>query len=182
MSHPSPDEKAFRNFADQGVGCLGTKKVTRIELGQYVGKPPPKQLVSATGWSFLNTGHAAGFVAFGNSSTRAEASFNLSCGHMRHLDLEYLLSYEGMGAVSVAVTSNEIGPTMVIDGLWESRASVPWFRTVPIPGDSKSVLVTLSIMSAENEEDKKPSLSNSDMNKPSLRGDRKFKLISMQCC
>lgn len=186
LSDPSPDEKAFQQFG-QLMGCVGSEKSTSLDLSLYVRAPPPEQLVSSDGWRFLNTGHGAGLVGFGNSSTPAVASFVITCtGQKRSLDIEYLVSYEGMGVVSVAIDSNENGQPLSsqnIDGLWSSLASVPWVYSMPIPGASESIRVTIQTLPAKDESAYE-GYSSRDirMRDNRVRGDRKFRLIRMQCC
>lgn len=192
LHDPSPGEKALQEFDQGEAGCLGSVRSTRIELGEYLSKPPPEQLVSAPGWAFRppETGHGdPGLIGFGNSSSPAIASFNLSCtGQRRSLDIEYLLSYKNMGAVEVKVDAYDTdepspGASVIIDGLWGSPHSIPWFSTAPVPLGSKWMQVTITILSAEEEKVNGSLLwDNGNDEGTGARGDRKFKLLSMQCC
>lgn len=184
-SDASPNEEAFQNFFHAVLGCLGRERSTRIELGEYVDNPPPPQLESVQGWRFLETEHGKGFVGYGDSSTPAIAKFVLSCAG-RSLDLEYLVSYEGMGAVQVVVDALDVEPpstnTMIVDGLWESHASVPRFQTIPLPAHSTSIQVTIQVLSEANGMVHRSALSDNGIDERNNRGERKFKLFGMQCC
>lgn len=186
LADPSPAEKKFNAF-DKEVGCLWHKRTTKIELGRFVGGDPPPQLQSSQGWNFQKEHGKPGFIGYGNASTPAVASFDVSCfGQKSVLELEYLLSYDGMGVVQVVVDSNDpkqqSNTTVVIDGLWNSLASVPWFQTIAIPKDLETVRVTFQILSSESEPANESLSSNEGIVGPSGRGPRKFELYSIQCC
>lgn len=199
LSNPSPREIENQRFQDK-LGCLGYPRSSIILLPNYLGKPPPRELVSATGWSFARlAGKQPGLIGFGNSSSTAMATFDILCtGERRVLDVEYLVSYEGMGAARVVVDartgaedSNEGGAKsskseVIVDGLWGSQASCSWYETLPIPdtGNTASeatVRVTFEILSAL-EEAKYAGSSHLFEAEGNVRGDRKFRLLSLQCC
>lgn len=197
MSKTSPSEIEHRRFQD-GLGCLAHPRSYAVQLGSYENGPPPVQLVSATGWSFSKVAGKSGLIGFGKSSSNpAVATFLLPCsGERRVLDVEYLVSYEGMGAARVVVDARpEAGEgsakgnstsAVIVDGLWGSHASVSLFETIPIPdtGSTTSegtVRVTVKILSAQ-EEISYGSSRRLHKSGRHLRGDRKFKLLSLQCC
>ncbi len=205
------------------MGCVATPPSYAVEFGEYMDQPPPPELASATGWSFLNLYRTPGLTGFGNSSSSeaaAVATFDLPCaGSQRVLDVEYLVSYEGMGAIKVTVDpapprqdgegdgaadgvdgdggGGESGAASVtfVEGLWGSHASVPWFETISIPEAPEgggpvdgTVRVTFEVLSADTERLYDPPAlfldAGEDQNADGkdVRGDRKFKLLSLHCC
>ncbi|CAM9457063.1 unnamed protein product, partial [Ectocarpus sp. 8 AP-2014] len=200
LSNPSVDERELERFKN-GLGCLESTNSFELGLGGYLGTPPPSELVSTNGWSILQLAGAPGLTGFGNSSSNpAVAVFDLPCvGEKQILDVEYLVSYEGMGAVKVSVgqvdalgssAANNSTSDVVVDGLWGSHVSIPAFETIDIPdkgtrAPESMVRVTLEILSAEGERLYSPYLFagvGNDVEQTSVRGDRKFKLLSLQCC
>ncbi|CAM9468653.1 unnamed protein product [Ectocarpus fasciculatus] len=200
MSDPSVDERELERFKN-GLGCLESTNAFELELGGYLGTPPPRELVSTSGWSVLQLAGAAGLTGFGNSSSNpAVAVFDLPCvGEKQILDVEYLVSYEGMGAVKVSVDrvdahggseTTSSTSVVVVDGLWGSHVSIPAFETIDISDKGTSapdsmVRVTLEILSTEGENLYTPYLFagvGNDEEQTDVRGDRKFKLLSLQCC
>ncbi|CAM9369461.1 unnamed protein product [Ectocarpus sp. 13 AM-2016] len=171
VSNNRPSDIEHQRF-QEGLGCLAYPRSYAVQLGSYERGPPPVQLVSATGWSFSKVAGKSGLIGFGKSSSNpAVATFLLPCsGERRVLDVEYLVSYEGMGAARVG----------------GSHASVSLFETIPLPdtGGTTSegmVRVTFKILSAQ-EEISYASSRRLYKSGRHLRGDRKFKLISLQCC
>lgn len=186
LSDPSPSEEALQKFINEGLGCLGKERSTNIDLSEYVGKNPPSELEFVQGWQFLQTAHGPGFFGYGNfAATPAIAKFRLSCPG-GSLDLEYLMSYEGMGAVLVVVEALDVEPpvntTVTIDGLWETRASLPWFQTIALPEDSTSIEVTIQVLSEKDATVQRSALSDYRVGQRNNRGDRKFRLLGLQCC
>ncbi|CAN0249051.1 unnamed protein product [Ectocarpus sp. 12 AP-2014] len=198
LSDPSPREIQHQRFQD-GLGCLGYPRSSTVPLFSYLGRPPPRELVSATGWSVAQNAGRPGLTGFGNSSNTAIATFDIPCsGERQVLDVEYLVSYEGMGAARVIVDArpgaeysngggaNSIASEVIVDGLWGSQASVSWYETIPLPdtGNTASdatVRVTFKTVSAEEET--QPDISSHLFDADGdVRGDRKFKLFSLQCC
>ncbi|CAM9527033.1 unnamed protein product [Ectocarpus sp. 4 AP-2014] len=198
--NPSPSERELQRFKG-GMGCLANRRSSVLELGNYLDAPPPEELVSVTGWSVLKLSGEAGLTGFRKEATDpAVATFDFVCdGGEGLLDMEYLVSYVGMGAVMVEI---EAGPTagdlqdegisntstVIVDGLWDSHASVSSFETIPIPdaGGGGNVRVSLRILSAEEERSSSSSrlfdFKGDEDREKEVRGDRKFKLISLQCC
>lgn len=207
------------------MGCVATPPSYAVEFGEYMDQPPPPELVSATGWSFLNLHRTPGLTGFGNSSSSeaaAVATFDLPCGgSKRILDVEYLVSYEGMGAIKVTVDpapppphhdgegegegaaggdaggggESSAASVTFVEGLWGSHASVPWFETISIPeapegGDLEdgTVRVNFEVLSADTERLFDPPAlflnAGEDQSEEGkdVRGDRKFKLLSLHCC
>ncbi|CAM9420751.1 unnamed protein product [Ectocarpus sp. 13 AM-2016] len=200
LSNLSVDERELERFKN-GLGCLESTNAFELELGGYLGTTPPSELISTNGWSILRLAGAAGLTGFGNcSSNPAVAVFDLPCvGEKQILDVEYLVSYEGMGAMKVSVgqvdahgrpVTNNSTSVVVVDGLWGSHVSIPAFESIDIPDKGTSapdsmVRVTLEILSAEGERLYTPYLFagvGNDEEQTSVRGDRKFKLLSLQCC
>lgn len=169
------------------MGCLADARSFRFDAAHYVGIDPPEELVQSRGWSFSKDTHGAdGFIGFGNSSTSAVASFDLPCaGEKRMLDIGYLLSYRGMGAVKVVVDGYGSGPqerSTVIDGLWTTMASVQGYHVVSIPEGRSATRVTFEVLSEQTEVAYASFLSKAGNDDGSVRVDRKFKLVNMQCC
>ncbi|CAM9485932.1 unnamed protein product [Ectocarpus sp. 12 AP-2014] len=198
VSSNSPSDIEHQHF-QEGLGCLAYPRSYAVQLGSYERGPPPVQLVTAIGWSFSKVAGKSGLIGFGKSSSNpAVATFLLPCsGERRVLDVEYLVSYEGMGAARVVVdarpeageasaTGNNSTSAVIVDGLWGSHASVSLFETIPLPdtGSTTSegmIRVTFKILSAQ-EEISYASSRRLYKSGRHLRGDRKFKLISLQCC
>lgn len=156
-------------------------------MAKFVGKDPPPELVQSTGWSFVEASHTGGFLGYGNSSAKAFASFELSkAGEMGILDIGYLLSYEGMGAVKLSVEWEAMGADhteMVIDGLWGSAASITGYKLISIPEGATTTRVTFENLSANTETLYSSQLFNNNAHlKDGVRGSRKFKIASLQCC
>ncbi|CAM9361745.1 unnamed protein product [Laminaria digitata] len=197
LSKPSPQEQALSEFKTS-MGCLARERFFVLDASKFMGLPPPKQQVDSVGWSFSEDTHGdSGLIGFGSSSPKAIVSFDLPCaGETGVLDIGYLKSYTGMGAVRVAVRadgtdadgesnkdSNET--VAVIDGLWETRASELDYAVIPIstPSDVDTIRVTFEVISADTEASYSSLLSGVVGSKSdSVRIDRKFKVVRMQCC
>lgn len=182
MADPSPFEESLARFGKR-MGCLADERSFRLETIEFVGVAPPRELVQSTGWSFMQEKHGnPAFIGFGNSSEKAIASFDLPCaGDRGVLDIGYLLSYGGMGAVKVAVEG--LDKPVVIDGLWGTIVSVQGYEIISIPTGLDTVRVTFEVLSVESEAPYAAYLFNATAgSEDRARGDRKFKLVSMQCC
>lgn len=143
------------------------------------------------------------------------ATFDLPCSRNRGiLDLGYLVSYDGMGAVKVVLEGSPealdvdvrreddlngageelnvgldiaqheegVSPDAVIDAMWGTIVSIVTYRTMAIPEGIKNdiIRVTFEILSEEGEIEHDTEMNPSG--KGRNRADRKFKLVSMQCC
>lgn len=179
------------------MGCMADERSFVLDTSAFVGLPPPEQQVESVGWSFSQDKRGnSGLIGFGNSKSKATVSFELPCaGPRRVLDIGYLLSYSGMGAVKVAVNGSSTDPNgvpdkdskddvvVIIDGLWESRASVQGNEVIPIPNGFDSVRVTFEVLSADTETLYARFLSDiATHESDNIRRDRKFKVVRMQCC
>ncbi|MEP5088473.1 MAG: hypothetical protein ABJR23_03515 [Paracoccaceae bacterium] len=188
MSKPSPGDEALLLF-EKTMGCLADERSFVLDAGAFVGLPPPKEQTESVGWSFSEDTHGdSGLIGFGNSSRKAVISFYLSCrGRKQVLDIGYLKSYSGMGAVKVVVSGSDINPdddtgngsnsstVVVVDGLWETQASVPGYEVIPIPSGFDTIRVTLEVLSAETEAHHSAFLTHLAGNdSDSVRLDRKF--------
>ncbi|CAB1102602.1 unnamed protein product [Ectocarpus sp. CCAP 1310/34] len=196
-SNPSPSERELQRFKS-GMGCLANPRSAILQLDKYLDAPPPEELVSVSGSSVSGDAGPTGFRK--DATDPAVATFDLVCdGGVGLLDMEYLVSYEGMGSAMVEIEAgptaedvqdegNSSTSTVIVDGLWDSHASVPSFETIPIPdaGGGRHVRVSIRIMSAEGERSSSSSRLfdfKGDLDREKeVRGDRKFKLISLQCC
>lgn len=180
-----PNEEDFQKSSEI-LGCPGRERSSKAGLGEYVDQAPPPQLESVQGWQFVDTEHGPGLVGYGNSATPAIAKFALSCPG-ESLDLEYLLSYEGMGAVRVVVDTVDIEPrvstTVIIDALWDSRESFPWFQTIRLPESSSSIHVTIQVLPDENAMiNGSALLPDNGVDEVNNRGPREFQILGIQCC
>lgn len=196
LSNPNPEEAALLKFKTK-MGCLAHERSFVLDASAFVGLPPPKQQVGSVGWSFSEDTHGdSGLIGFGNSSQKAIVSFDLPCaGERQVVDIGYLKSYIGMGAVKVVVRGSDKGPddgesghdsndaVVIVDGLWETRASVPGYEVIPIPSSLDPVRVTFEVLSADSEAMHSRFLTHVATNESdSVRVDRKFKVVRMQCC
>lgn len=152
------------------------------------------------------------------------ASFDLPCSGKRGiLDIGYVVSYNGFGAVKVVIQGSQealdtdkrdddhstaeaasnmdfeivkggfpdgaqriendgLTSVAVIDGLWGTFASIVTYQPMVIPEEirDENIRVTFEILSEEGEikHESEMNPSGKDRN----REDRKFKLVSIQCC
>lgn len=168
-----------------------------LDARAFVGLAAPKEQVESVGWSYsMDTGGEGGLIGFGNSPHPAIVSFDLPCaGERRVLDIGYLKSYGGMGAARVVVrgsyadTDGEAdnnsngGTVVVLDGLWETQASILDNVVIPTPGGFDTVRVTFEALSADTEAPYSSALSGVvGSESDGVRMDRKFKVVRMQCC
>lgn len=196
LSNPSPVEQALSLY-ETNVGCMAEERSFKMNTASFVGLPPPQEQVESVGWSFSKDGRGrGGLIGYGNSSRQATVSFDLPCaGARRVLDIGYLKSYSGMGAVKVEVRGSD-GDTdgesdagsdgtsvVVVDGLWESRASVLEYAAIPTPSGFDTIRVTFEAISSEAEASYSSFLSDAvGSEADSVRIDRKFTVVRMQCC
>ena len=163
-------------------GCNDIEHSFQMFSAEYVGTEAPQELVRSSGWSFDNDIKGdAGFIGFAG----ANALFDLPCaGQSSKLDIGYLQSYVGMGVVQVFVgrLDSDSNTSVVLDGLWESRASLESHEAILIPAGNGNVTVTLEVLSEEDEKSLLPDAAKDIETKARLRANRKFKLASMQCC
>ena len=207
LSSPSPREESLLLFTSK-MGCLADERSFVLDATAFVGRPPPEQQVESVGWSFSQDQRGnSGLIGFGSSESKATVSFELPCGGPRRvLDIGYLLSYIGMGAAKVVVSrldpnggsdkdSKEVDGVVsgeddssddvvvVIDGLWDSRASVQGNEVIPLPDGFDSIRVTFEVLSADTETLYARFLSDSNTRESgNIRRNRKFKVARMQCC
>ena len=194
LSNPSPHEEALSLFVPK-MGCMADKRSFVLVAEDFVGLPPPEQQVESVEWSYSkDTRGKSALIGFGNSSHEAIVSFDLPCtGPRRVLDIGYLSSYIGMGAVKVVVRGSDTDPNDrpdkdknsndVIDGLWGSKASVQRNELIPIPNGSETIRVMFEVLSADTEESYTSFLVDAGGSKlDSVRQDPKFKILRMQCC
>lgn len=168
-----------------------------LDAGAFVGLPPPQEQVESVGWSFSeDTGGARGLIGFGNPSPPAVVSFDIPCaGERRVLDIGYLKSYSGMGAVKVVVrgcaadthgesdADSNSDIVVVLDGLWETQASVLDNVVIPTPSGFDTIRVTFEALSVDTETSYSSALSGmAGGDSDRVRIDRKFKVVRMQCC
>lgn len=146
------------SLLETNMRCMVGERFFALDTCAFVGIPPPKQQVESVGWSFSkDTGGEEGeLIGFGNSLQKAIVSFDLPCaGEKRVLDIGYLKSYSGMGAVRVTVSGSQTHRddgdsdkdsegtyVVVIDGLWERRASVLEYAAIPIRSGFDTIRVT----------------------------------------
>lgn len=190
LADPKPEEREFLDF--EHSTCLDYKRSFFIRTGQYVGKAPPEELVSASGWHFMSMSpvHPNGFIGFGNSSTKAIASWKLPCGtRTERLEIGYLRSFANMGAVKIDVSreGNPVGTTTIIDALWETHASEEVFKVAPIPDGDGAVLVSFEVLSSDTEgyyAEVVPSSAFTGDGFPigTARAHRKFRISAIACC
>lgn len=180
MSDPTPLEKSVSNYEKQ-MGCMGYERLFRLDAENF-----EEVLVQSEGWSFSSSNETHGeiiFLGFGNTpSQQAVATFDLPCtGQRPVLDIGYLLSYEGMGAMKVTVAGS--GANVVVDGLWGSLASVGGYKAISIPEGSRKTRVTFEILTVESEAPYSRALYNGTAHTAEMdvRGRRQFKITSMQC-
>lgn len=189
MSDPSEFEKSLSEY-ESTLGCLADERSFSLEAYRYVGFDPPKELLSSTNWSFIpDTQAAPGMIGFGSSPSDVIATFELPCpGKRRILDIEYLVSYEGMGVVHLTVAgTNGEQPSMsvVMDGLWTTPASLYANKVLHLPDETGPIRVTFELLSPQKEASYSSLHANAVAvldGAESLRGDRKFKVVRMQCC
>ena len=193
---PSLEEKALPLF-ENNMGCMEDERSFILDTGKFVGVPPPAEQVETVGWIFsTDTGHEGGLVGFGNSSRKAIVSFDLPCGgEQRMLEIGYLKSYSGMGAVRVEVGGSHTRPNgeadmdpsattvAIVDGLWESRASLLDYAAISIPSNVETVSVKFEVLTADTEVSYSSALSGvAGSEADGVRRARKFKVLRMQCC
>ena len=176
---------------------MAEERSFKMNTAAYVGLPSPEEQVESVGWSFSNDARGGrGLIGYGNSSQQAIVSFDLPCGGAKRvLDIGYLKSYSGMGAVRVVVRGADTDPNgksdkesdgdtvVVIDGLWKSRASVLDYAVIPTPIGFDAIRVTFEALTANTEASQSSALSDVDESESGdVRMDRKFIVVQMQCC
>ena len=117
-----------------------------------------------------------GLIGYGNQSS--VVTFDVPC--TEYLNIQYLASYERMGAVKVYFGDDETGYT-IIDGLWKDKTSMSAYKRINIPkieNEKEDVKVTFEILSKNTEK----SYTEIDQNSEKVRMDRKFNLIELGCC
>lgn len=98
-----------------------------------------------------------------------------------------------MGAVRVEVSGADTDPdgengttVVVVDGLWESRASVLDYAEILTSSDVDTIRVTFEVLSADTEVSYSRFLSDvagvAGREADGVRQARKFKVLHMQCC
>ena len=168
-----------------------------LDARAFVGLPAPQEQVESVGWSYsTDTSGEDGLIGFGSAPHPAIVSFDLPCaGERRVLDIGYLKSYDGMGAAKVVVRgsyadtdgesdndSNGI-TVLVLDGLWETQASILDNVVIPTPSGFDTIRVTFEALSADTEALYSSALSGVvGTGSDGVRVDRKFKVVRMQCC
>lgn len=189
LAEPRSREREILDY-EANTGCQEDERGFSLNTHRYGAKPPPPELVSSSGWYFKPNFAYDAFIGFGNSSTKAICSWELPCaGGKGRLDIGYIRSYESMGALKVDVNTegNPIGTTAILDGMWETHASVRMYSVVPIPGGSGKVTVTFEILSPEEEDSyaevfSTTAVTNSGVAAGIVRGDRKIHIMTLQCC
>lgn len=196
-SRPSPEENELPLF-ETNMGCIVGERSFELDMSKFVGTPPPKQQTESVGWSFSEDtgGEEGGLIGFGNSPQKAIVSFDLPCaGENRVLDIGHLKSSSGKGAVRVTVSGSQTdrggdsdkdsegSSVVVIDGLWDSRASVLDYAAIPIPHSLDTIRVTFEVLSADTEASYSRFLAGAvGAKSDGVRKYRKFKVLRMQCC
>ena len=168
-----------------------------LDASKFVGLPPPAQMVESVGWSFSEDERGpGGLIGFGNSSTSAVVAFDIPCASERRLlDVGYLRSYIGMGAVKMVVRGSDTGSgdiagnhsnedvVIILDGLWNTEASIIITEVIPTPSGIDNIRVTFEILSADKEPfHAKPPPGVMVGREGDIRLDRKFKVSRIQCC
>ena len=176
---------------------MAEERSFKMNTAAFVGLPPPEEQVESIGWSFSKDGRGrGGLIGYGNSSQQAIVSFDLPCaGARRVLDIGYLKSYSGMGAVRVVVRGADTDPdgksdkesdgdsVVIVDGLWESRASVLDYAVIPTPIGFDTIRVTFEALTVNTEASHSSALSGVvGSESDNVRIDRKFTVVRMQCC
>ncbi|CAN0090206.1 unnamed protein product [Sphacelaria rigidula] len=78
--------------------------------------------------------------------------------------------------------NNDMLLVTIVDALWRTRASVMGYQAMPIPRGIRGgdIRVTFEILSEAKELEYDVDINESGERRD--RGDRKFKLVNMQCC
>eukprot|EP00904_Undaria_pinnatifida_P003349 jgi/Undpi1/13014/HiC_scaffold_7.g02678.m1 len=196
-SNPSSHERAVSVFEERQADCMLESPLFILDASKFVGLPPPAQMVESVGWSFSEDERGpGGLIGFGNSSTSAVVMFDIPCASERGLlDVGYLRSYIGMGAVKMVVSGSDTGPgdiagdhsnedvVIILDGLWNTEASIVITEVIPTPSGIDNVRVTFEILSADKEPlHAKPPHGVMAGREGDIRLDRKFKVSTIQCC
>lgn len=189
FSHPSEYEVSLSEYQST-LGCLAEDRRFHLDATTFAGLDPPKELLSATNWSFIADVHGVpGMIGFGSSPDEVSATFELPCpGKRRVLDIEYLVSYVGMGAVRLTVTGidgDEPKMSVVVDALWKTHASLQQHKVFYLPDEFGPVRVTFELLSSQKEKPYANFLADgadSSRGLDGVRADRKFKLVRIQCC
>lgn len=190
ISHPSENEASLLEYQST-LGCLADQRSFHLDATTFAGLDPPGELLSARNWSFINDVHGVpGMIGFGSSPDTVTATFELPCpGTRRVLDIEYLVSYVGMGAVHLTIAPSDGAKpniSMVVDGLWTTHASLQQHQVFYLPDKFGPVQVTFDLLSPQMEASFSSFLADggtdSSNSTESIRADRKFKLVRIQCC
>lgn len=171
---------------------MAEKRSFIMNTAVFIGLRPPQEQVESVGWSFTKDSHGrGGLIGYGNSSRQAMVSFDLPCaGDRGVLDIGYLKSDRAMGAVRVVVRGSGAEPddlsdetVTIIDGLWQSRASVLEYAAIPTPNGFDTIRVSFESLSADTEVSYASLLAGVvGKDADSVRMDRKFTVVRMQCC
>lgn len=172
------------------LGCLADTRVFHLDATTFAGLDPPNELTSMTNWSFIKDVHGVpGMIGFGSSTDEVTATFELPCpGKRGVLDIEYLVSYIGMGAILLTVAgidADEPNVSVVVDGLWKTHSSLQQHKVFYLPDTVGPIRVTFELLSPQKEESYSNLLADGEDNSTisdSVRADRKFKLVRIQCC
>ena len=196
LSDPTRHEKALTLYETQ-MGCMAYKPSFEMRTGRFVGLPPPEQQVESVMWAFSKDARGGGgLIGFGNSSANATVTFDLPCsGEKNLLDIGFLKSYTGMGAVRVVVKGFDSDAdvesdkhsgdvvAVVVDGLWESQASMTEHVVISTQKGSDIIRVTFVVLSAYAETVYANFLPDVTTDESDMkRQDRKFKITSIECC
>lgn len=97
-----------------------------------------------------------GMIGFGSSPDVVTATFELTCpGKSRMLEMEFVMSYIGMGAVLLTVTEidgDEPNVSVVVDGLRNTHFSLQQHEVLYlIPGELGPIRVTFELLSPQKE-------------------------------
>lgn len=183
-SDPSPEEEHLKLFR-RGIGCLTKHQGFRLDTDLFVGTNPPAELVESTGWAFASDVRGIdGLIGFGNSSETSIVVFDLPCKTSQGvIDIAFLSSYSGMGAARVGVEGSQSDSKawIIIDALWETSASITNNRVISIRGGFETVRVSFEVLSAAREAEFGSMVKNA-FEEGLDRLDRKFKIVSIQCC
>ena len=179
------------------MGCMAEERSFDMKTAAFVGFPPPEELVESVGWSFSKDEQGRnGLIWYGNTSQQAIVSFDLPCtGERRVLDIGYLQSSYGMGAVKVSIRAADTDPVgefdkdsdgatvVVVDGLWETRATVQNYAVIPTPIGFDTIRVTFEGLTSDTESSYSSALSDAIGSEADIvRADRKFFVSRVQCC
>lgn len=189
FSYPSEYEVSLLEYQST-LGCLADARLFHLDATTFVGLDPPKEVISMTNWSFIPDVHGVpGMIGFGSSADEVTATFELPCpGKRSVLDIEYLVSYIGMGAIILTVTGIDVDEpslSVVVDGLWKTRSSLQQHQVFYLPDKFGPIRVTFELLSPQKEESYSTFLADEEDNSTtsdSIRADRKFKLVRIQCC